>query len=608
MWRFVYSVSALALVAAACGPAAAPVAPTAPPAAQATTAPAQGAAPTTAPAANPTAAGQPAATGRGQGGTLKLLWWQAPTILNPHLSQGTKDYNAARMVLEPLAAIDPDGKYVPVLAADIPTLENGGISKDLKTTTWKLKPGVKWSDGTDFTADDVVFNWQYMADKETASSDAKTVAGIDKVEAADPLTVVITWHDPNPTPLTVFTGQLGHIIQKAQFRDYMGSKAKDAPGNQKPIGTGPYKVTDFKPGDVVTYEINENYRDPNKPFFKNVELKGGGDAVSAARAALQTGDEDYAWNLQVEATVLNQLMQGGKGELVSHDSDNVERILINFADPNAPGDQRAEPTTKHPFLSDLNVRKALAMAVDRDAMGNQLYGGGLIGVPTCNILTAPADVVSPNTKSMDVCQHDIAKANQLLDEAGWTRGPDGVRQKDGVRMHVVYQTSINSLRQKEQDIVKQGWEQIGVETELKSVDAGVFFSSDAGNPDTAAHFFTDVEMFTNGSDQPDPVNWFHDWTTESIVQKSNGWGLNNYERWSNPDFDATWQQLKSETDTNKRKELAIKLNDMLVQNVVVIPLVARKFPVAGKSKQLQGVNPSPWDDDNWNVADWYKSG
>jgi peptide/nickel transport system substrate-binding protein len=598
--RSVYALSAFVLALAACGPSSVTAFPT-----SATPIQTQ-AASDRAVGVEPSSTSGPA-TARAAGGTLRLVWWQAPTILNPHLAQSTKDYDAARMVLEPLAAITRDGSYVPVLAAEIPSLANGGISADLRTTTWKLKPGVKWSDGTDFTAADAVFNWQYMADKDTASTDAKTVVGIDRVEATAPTTVVITWRAPNPNPFQVFTGALGLIIQKAQFQAYLGTHANDAPGNLKPIGTGPYKVRDFKPGDVVTYDANEYYRDPAKPFFKGAELKGGGDAVSAGRAVLQVGDADYAWNLQVEATILSQLLQGGKGDLVTLDSQNVERILLNFADPNAPGDARSEPSTQHPFLTDLNVRKALAMAVDRDAIANQLYGGGLIGTPTCNILTAPPDVVSPNTQGMDVCRHDVGRANELLDAAGWTRGAGGVRQKDGVRMHIVFQTSTSTLRQKEQDIIKQGWAQLGVETELKSVDAGIMFSSDPGNRDTAAHFFSDVEMFTNGSDLPEPTTWLHDFTTEAIAQKSNEWRLNNYQRWSNASYDATWQELNAETDPGKRAELAIKLNDVLVENVVDIALVARKWPVAAKSKSLQGVDPSPWDSELWNVADWSKT-
>src|SRR5712691_3932957 len=621
--------AALTLLGAACGPGAAPAAPTTAPAAAPTAAPA--AKPTTAPAAAPTtapaaakpttapaapaptvaatAAAKPAAAGagRGAGGQLKILYWQAPTTLNVHLAQGTKDQDASRLILEPLAASGPDGKPIAVLAAEVPTLDNGGISKDQKSITWKLKPGVKWSDGTPFTADDVVFTWQYVADPKTAASDLSIADGVVSVEAKDPTTVVVTFKDPNPYPYQIFVSAQGPIIQKKQFQDFIGEKATDAPGNLAPIGTGPYKVTDFKPGDVVTYTMNENYRDPNKPFFKEVQIKGGGDATSAARAVFQTGDVDYAWNLQVEAQVLNQLSQGGKGDLVTSPSPNVERLLLNFADPNTDeGGARAEPDTKHPFLSDINVRKAFAMAVDRKSIGDQLYGPA--GQSACNIVTSPPDLVSPNTASMDVCKYDIAAANALLDQAGWTKGSDGIRAKNGVKMHVVYQTTVNPLRQKEQDIVKSGWQQLGVEVELKSVDASVFFASDAGNPDTASHFYTDVEMFTNGAASPDMTQYVALWTTDQITQKSNQWHGNNYHRWSNADYDTIYNQLKTETDPAKRHDLIIKANDLLVGQVVVIPLVARTQPTDGISKAIQGEIPNPWDSVLWNIADWSKTG
>lgn len=590
-------------------PAAPTTAPAAPTQASApTTAPGQ--APTAAPTQAPAAQATPAAAANGpQGGTLKLLWWQAPTILNSHLAQGTKDYDASTPVLEPLAAMGPDGKPVPRLAAEVPTVENGGVSKDLKTVTWKLKQGVKWSDGSDFTADDVVFTYQYMSDKATAATTAQATEGVESVEAKDPYTVVVTWKDPNPNPYQLFVSTLGHIIQKNQFKDYMGEKAKDTPGNFKPIGTGPYKVTDFKPGDVVIYAPNELYREKGKPFFKEVQMKGGGDATSAARAVFQTGDVDYAWNLQVEATVLNQLMQGGKGEFVTAVSPNVERLLLNRADPNKDvNGARSEPTTKHPFLSDLKVRQALAMACDRKTIADQLYGAGLAGDATTNIVTAPPKYNSPNTGNLDISKFDIAKANQLLDEAGWTKGSDGIRQKNGVKMKIVYQTTINPVRQKTQDIIKKGWEQLGIQVELKPVDAKVFFSSDVGNPDTAAKFYADVEMFTNGSEQPDQTNYLAGWTTAQIAQKSNEWRGNNYERYSNPEYDDLYAQYLKETDDDKRTQLVIKMNDILINDVVLIPLVARKAPVSGRSKQLQGVVPNPWESELWNIADWTKTG
>ena len=620
MRRTAYLVSVWILALAACGPAAAPNPTSAPPAAQATTAPA--AKPTAAPAAQATAApaapaapapttapaaAKPGTATRGQGGQLKILYWQAPTILNTHLSLGTKDYDAGRLVLEPLASFGPDGNPLPNLAAEIPTVANGGISKDLKTVTWKLKQGIKWSDGSDFTSDDVVFTWQYVADQKSASTDSFIVEGVASVTAPDKYTAVVTYTDANPNSYQIFASGYGNIIQKKQFQDFIGEKSKDAPGNLAPVGTGPYKVSDFKPGDVVTYIINDNYREPDKPYFKEVQIKGGGDATSAARAVFQTGDVDYAWNLQVEAQVLNQLQQGGKGELVTAISPNVERLLINFADPNNDqGGARAEPSTKHPFFSDLNVRKAFAMSVDRKALAQQLYGP--TGTATCNIVTAPESVNSKNTDTADVCQLNLDKANTLLDQAGWTKGSDGIRQKDGVKMKVLYQTTVNPLRQKEQDIVKSAWEKLGVQVELKSVDAGVFFSSDAGNPDTASHFYTDVEMYTNGSQGPDQTNYLATWTTAQIAQQSNQWHGNNYHRYSNPQYDQLYQQYKSESDPAKRDQLAIQMNDILVNDVVVIPLVARTQPTDGKSKAIQGNKPNPWDSVLWNIADWTKTG
>src|SRR5437773_4598725 len=109
-------------------------------------------------------------TKRGGGGALKTLWWQGATLLNPHFATGTKDQDGSRIFYEPLACWDPDGALYPVLAAEIPDLENGGLAKDGKSVTWKLKPGVSWHDGKPFTADDVVFNWQYASDPATAAT------------------------------------------------------------------------------------------------------------------------------------------------------------------------------------------------------------------------------------------------------------------------------------------------------------------------------------------------------------------------------------------------------------------------------------------------------
>ena len=548
-----------------------------------------------------------AATTRGQGGDLKILYWQAPTILNSHQATGTKDNDAARLILEPLASWGADAKPVANgLAAEIPTVENGGVSKDFTTVTWKLRQGVKWSDGTPFTADDVVFNWKYMGDKATASPDADYAAGITSVTAKDPTTVVVLYKDPNPNYYQFGVGLNNLMIQKKQFEPTLGAKASESPENLKPVGTGPYKLQEFKPGDVVTYVINENFRDPKKPFFKTVQIKGGGDAVSAARAVFQTGDVDYAWNLQVDAPVLKQLIDtGGKGDFLGQTGPDTERVNINFANPDpALGDQRSEPTTKHPFLTDKNVRVALAMSSDRGSIGNQLYGDGLTGKTTCNQLNGSANFESKNTATLNVCKFDIAAANKLLEDNGWVKGPDGVRAKGGVKLKLLFATTVNGLRQKEQDILKKGWEQAGFSVELKAVPGGSFFSNTT--VEGANHFYYDVHMYTNGTD-PDPTSYLEaNWTTKNIAQKSNNWNLYNYSRYSNPAYDTLVEQLRKETDPAKRNQLAIQANDILVGDVVVIPLVNRFKVASGKSKTLKGTSLTGWDSEMWNIADWYK--
>jgi peptide/nickel transport system substrate-binding protein len=579
-------------------PTSAAAAPTTAPAAAATSKPAAGA--TTAPAAA-------SSGGRGAGGSLRVLMWQGPTITNAHLSQGTKDYIAARFCCDPLMTVSADGKFSPVLVTDVPSKDNGGLSADGTSVTYKLKPGIKWADGQPFTADDVVFTYQYITNPDTAATTLGSYIDVASVQAVDPMTVKLTFKAPTGGWYVPFVGSNGHILPKHVLQDYIGSASRDAPYNLKAFGTGPYMVSDFKPGDVLTLVVNPNYREPNKPYFSQIDIKGGGDAPSAARAVLQTGEYDYGWNLQVEANVLNGLMQGGKGELVTGAGGGVEQILMNQTDPNKEVDgERSSLKAPHPFLTDIKVRQAMALAIDRETMAKQLYGA--TGDATPNVLTTPTNLASKST----TMEYNIDKANQILDQAGYTRGSDGIRMTPGgVRMHVVYQTTINSLRQKEQDIVKAGWQQIGIETELKSVDAGVFFSADAGNPDTNSHFYTDTEMYTSTFGSPFPLNYMKAFysgdVAQDVAQASNKWSARNYTRWINADYNALFDKVKTETDPDKAAQMWMQLNDLAVNNYITVPLIDRKS-ADGKVKNLQGPTLTPFDDWSWNIADWTRTG
>jgi peptide/nickel transport system substrate-binding protein len=565
--------------------------------------------PATSPGPSPTvgASATAVASSRGKGDDLKILYWQAPTILNPHLATGTKDFDASRLVLEPLASWGPDGKPLANgLAAEIPTVANGGVKADLTEVTWKLRQGVKWSDGTAFSADDVAFTFALTKDKTAASTTNGDTTGVKSVTAKDANTIVITYDAPTPNSYQWGLGGHSLILQKAQFGAFTGAKLKDAPGNLKPIGTGPYKVVDFKSGDVVTYAMNENFRDPNKPYFKTVTFKGGGDAPSSARAVFQTGDVDYAWNLQVEAAVLKPMADAStKGNMLLAYGSSSERIVINFADPTASlGDKRAEPTTKHPYFNGPDgklVRTALAMATDRKTVAVQIYGDA--GKPGCNIVTGVADYESKNTT--EFCnKFDVAGAAKLLDDAGWKLGTDGVRAKGGIKLNLLYQTTVNAVRQKTQDINKKNWEAAGFKVELKQVPADVFFTNTS--PDGANHFFADVEMFTNNSESTDMTTYLEDYTIAQIAQKSNDWNTGNYGRYANSELDATIASLRKEADPVKRAALFIKANDILILDVVIIPIVSRTQVTSGVSKALKNVLPTGWDSEMYQVADWAK--
>jgi len=539
-------------------------------------------------------------TRRGGGGLVKTLWWQAPTLLNPHFANGTKDQDACRIFYEPLGGYDPDGNIVPVLAAEVPSLQNGQVAKDGLSVTWRLKKNVAWHDGKPFTADDVVFNWEYVMDSGTAAVTVGQYRDISRIDKLDSHTVKLVFKSPMPFWSAGFCGPSGMIIPKHLFQAFKGDKSREAPTNLKPVGTGPYKFVDFKPGDIVRGELNSTYHVPNRPFFDQIEMKGGGDAASAARAVLQTAEFDYAWNMQVEDEILKRWEQGGKGRADIVSGGNIEHIQLNFTDPWTEVDgERSSIKTKHPILSDFAARQALNLLVDRGSVQEEIYGR--TGIATANFVNAPARFVSKNTK----WEFNVEKANQLLEAAGWKRGTDGIRAKDGKKLKFVYQTSVNPPRQKTQQIVKQSCAKAGIDLDLKAVLAGVYFSSDPANLDTYSHFYTDLQMYTTTMTQPDPQRFMDQFASWEVSAKDNKFALTNKTRWRSEEYDRTWKAAETEMDPVKRAALFVKMNDLVIQNIVVIPVVFRPR-VAAISSRMRDVVQSGWDGDFWALPYWSK--
>jgi len=539
-----------------------------------------------------------APTKRGGGGALKVLWWQGATLLNPHFAGGTKDQEGSRIFYESLAVWDNDGNLVPILAAEIPSRENGGLAADGKSVTWKLKRGVTWHDGQPFTADDCVFTWEYARDPATAAVTTGVYKDI-KVEKIDSHTIRVVFTKPAPFWASAFVAAEGMILPKHLFAAYSGAKSREAPANLKPVGTGPYKFVDFKPGDIVRGEINTSYHMPNRPFFDTIEMKGGGDAASAARAVLQTGEYDYAWNLQVEDEVLKRMEAGGKGKAYIVPGGDIEFILLNPTDPwNEVEGERGSVKSKHFAFSEPAVRQAMSLLADRQSMQEFIYGR--TGFATANFLNNPARFRSPNMK----WEFNVDKANQVLDAAGWKRGADGVREKAGKKLKFVYQTSINATRQKEQAIVKQACQKAGIDLELKSVTASVFFSSDVANPDTYGKFWCDMQMYTTTMTQPDAERFMEQFTSWEISSKANKWQGRNICRWVSDDYDKAFRASEVELDPVKRAALFIRMNDMVVGSNHIVPLISRPRVRGAVLKLVTSL--SGWDLDFSTLQNWYR--
>ena len=540
---------------------------------------------------------------RGADGQVNIIFWQAPSILNPYLTGGLKDVEAASLVLEPLAVYDETGAMIPWLAEALPSVENGTVEEDYSSITWRLREGLLWSDGTPLTSDDVKFTWEYCTADGGGCASFEAFDGISAIETPDARTAVVRFAAPKPFPYTAFVGSTTPVLQRAQFGDCMGPKAPECTdANFAPVGTGPFVVSEFRPNDVIQFTANPNYRDPAKPAFASVLLKGGGEVDAAARAVLETGEFDYAWNLQLSPVVLNNMQAAGKGQVVSAFSSLIERLVINLSDPSADlGDRRATTDHPHPILTDKAVRQALSMAIDRELLVEIGYGEA--GRATCNLLPSTGLYASA---ANDACKvQDVAGAQALLDQAGWTLGSDGVRSKDGMRLSLLFHSSTNAVRQDFQALIKQWWRDIGVETELRNISPSVFFGSDPGNPDTFQKFYADVQMYANKYDGTDPEAYLSSWQCNQVPRPENQWQGNNMPRYCSEAYDALVDQMRQTGGTEARADLARKMNDLLIQDYVILPLVDRGR-VSGHANSLGGVVLNAWDSEMWNIADWYR--
>ena len=538
---------------------------------------------------------------RGGGGELRLLQWQAPSQMSPHNSTGDKDVLASQPVLEPLMHYAPDSTLIANLVKEVPSLENGLLAEDSSSVTFNLLEGVTWSDGTPFTANDVVFTWEWVTDPANATNTAEIWGDIASLEAVDDLTVTATFVNPTPLWFVPFTNNgVGsiypqHILAEGSIDDF----------RLNPIGTGPYVVESFAVNDQVVYAMNETYREANKPYFSRVVLKGGGDAASAARAVIQTGDYDFAWYTQIEPELLQSMeSDDSPGVFAIYDGAYAERLHLNMSDPNTEVDgQRSEVNTPNPTLSDPAVREAMALAIDRQLIADQLFFADYGEGPSNSVISGNPLLESETT----TWEFNPEKAGEVLEAAGWTG--DGTRSKDGVELRITYNTTINQVRQKIQAIVKKNLEDVGFSIELMQTDGSIYFDSAEGNDQNTGHMYYDMNMHQIGAGSPLPLNLMRRWyagpDNENVAQANNGWSALNSQRYVNPDYDAILETAETTLDAEELRGQLIEMNDIVINDWVVIPLVdaAEKYSHARWLNQ-ENFGAGQFELLYWNIANW----
>ncbi len=550
----------LSLVLSACAPA--PAAP------QATQAPAQPAGPK-------------------KGGTVTMAVWQEPEHLNPELSTMTVVDHVSSMILEGLTAVNEKGERYPLLATEVPSTQNGGVSADGKTVTYKLRKA-KWHDGTDFTCEDLVFTWKVIMTPNNGALDAGTFKDIDTIECPNPNTAVLKFKNFRADWIRLFSG-IGVTFPKNAGKP---EDFKTWPFNRKPTGTGAFKVTEFVTGDHITLDRNDQYWNTGKPYLDKIVVR----IVPSSEVAMQlmkSGEADIMWN-NTEAD-LPTLEKMSNVKLFSAPQPGGERLILNLTKPGDPSDNK----TPHPILGDLKVRQAIAYGIDKQTIIDKLlYSKALPG-------TGELNVDPYNCTNVKPFAYDAAKAKALLDEAGWKPGPDGIRVKDGQKLRLKYQTTTgNKLREDSQVLVVENMKAIGIDFYIENQPSAVLIGSWAANSPRKKGSF-DIIMYTTNA-AIDPHGQMYNYFDSKSVPSPDNQGGVNYSRWNDPETDKLVEEAGSIPDWPKRKDLYCQAAARVVEGASHIYLYQR-LNLQSFNTRVQGWIATPWAGPTWNVWDlWVK--
>ena len=539
----------------------------------------------------PAPAGQNAQNAQNQGnakpgGTLKMALWQEPTHLNKHMNSQTVGTLVARQIFSHLIDLDETGNYAPMLAMEVPTTQNGGVSADGKTVTYKLRRDVKWHDGTPFTAKDVVFTWQARMDPNNPVNSRAGYKDIDAVEAKDDYTAIVRFKQLYAPYLDLF----GWILPAHVFG---GKTAMDkADFNRKPIGTGPFKFVEWVSGDHLTVAKNPDYFRKGAPLLDQVIFRFT-PSREVAVAQLKTGEVDVVWNL-IESNIPD--FENDKDvELWANSGARIERLVLNLSAPS--GAQQGDPNSKHPILGDPKVREAIELAINKKELVDKLlYGKAKIG-------TAPV-VLGWAAPKIAESEFNLDKAKKLLDEAGWKPGPDGIRAKDGVKAVMKFSTtSGDKLRELTQQVMQERLQTVGISLDIQNMPSAVLLGTWGDNsPRSRGNF--DVNMWTTNADADPHSHLFSYYHSSQIPTEANKGEGQNYARLKDSEVDRALDEGGATADQTRRKAAYERAIKGIVSSRAHIFLYNR-LDVEGARKYVKGHKYHPWDTVAWDLENWW---
>ena len=526
------------------------------------------------------------------GGAVNFLLYEDPDTLNPLLGNTSIALQVSTILLEGLTYNDPDGAFQPALAAELPTLDNGGVSEGLTTVTWTLKPDVVWSDGTPFTSEDVRFTWEAARDAANGSAVASEYALIESVDTPDPQTVVVTYSEFNAG----YLDQFPWILPKHATGEPAAMKEWEF--NRSPIGTGPFVLEEWASGEFLATVKNENYREEGKPYLDAVNFLVV-PAEEARTARMIQGDGHIMLWAGDEAEA--QIEEAGVGTSRIAPGIWVMQMFFNLSNP---FDDDPGADAPHPILGDARVREAITLAVDRQRINEELLEGRVFDIDS------PFDVGWMNCEVAPFT-HDPERARALLDEAGWRdEDGDGIREAHGVagvEDGTPLSLSINgytgfSTLELAQLAVQEDLKNVGIETRIENQEFAVIFGTwEDSSPRKTGDFdilFYDAGWFAEPGKE---INL--DYHPEQVPSAENPGGL-NITRWVRDDVGGWIEAANASPDVEERRENFCNVAEAMREDIPTFPLL--QFSEGSVyANILHGFTVNTWEYATWDAENWW---